>query len=240
MAISFFFLPCCRWSHIPLSSTHNVRRSIGGHHPSLHSRQQSNASILLDQGRLERGSVFFAIIVVTYFWDVNFSTGFIHPLERKSSCKLLSCVLSPQRREIYGSEFHSNWKESEFWSIIFVTWWGGAHPSLACRYCACFLFWLLKHFQVISHEQNLTVTIDEATVGSYYCHAETPGYSQITSRSAEVLMTGRPKISSSQIQTGVEGENVHINCAAISIPEAKSVVWTYHGSALDDSESRPF
>ena len=49
-------------------------------------------------------------------------------------------------------------------------------------------------------------------------------------------MTGRPKITSSESQAGVEGENVHINCAAISIPEAKRVVWTYHDSAIDDSE----
>ena len=49
-------------------------------------------------------------------------------------------------------------------------------------------------------------------------------------------MTGRPKITSSESQTGVEGENVHINCAAISIPEAKRVVWTYHDSAIDDSK----
>ena len=49
-------------------------------------------------------------------------------------------------------------------------------------------------------------------------------------------MTGRPKITSSESQAGVEGENVHINCAAISIPEAKRVVWTYHDSAIDDSK----
>jgi hypothetical protein len=55
-------------------------------------------------------------------------------------------------------------------------------------------------------------------------------------RPAEVLMTGRPKISSFQTQSGVEGENVHINCAATSIPEAKTIEWTYHGSVLDDSK----
>merc|ERR1719323_321204 len=50
-------------------------------------------------------------------------------------------------------------------------------------------------------------------------------------------MTGRPKIRSPQRQTGVEGENVHINCDAISIPEAKSITWTYHDSAIDDTNS---
>ena len=50
-------------------------------------------------------------------------------------------------------------------------------------------------------------------------------------------MTGRPKISSFQTQSGVEGENVHINCAATSIPEAKTIEWTYHGSVLDDTNT---
>ena len=38
------------------------------------------------------------------------------------------------------------------------------------------------------------------------------------------------------LQTGVVGENVHINCAAISIPEAKEVYWKYHGEAIDDGK----
>jgi hypothetical protein len=41
-------------------------------------------------------------------------------------------------------------------------------------------------------------------------------------------------------QTGVVGENVHINCAAISIPESKEVYWKYHGEAIDDGKSASF
>ena len=52
-----------------------------------------------------------------------------------------------------------------------------------------------------------------------------------------MLATGRPKISSLETQFGVEGENVHINCKAVVIPEAESIVWSYHDSILDDSES---
>jgi hypothetical protein len=37
-------------------------------------------------------------------------------------------------------------------------------------------------------------------------------------------------------QTGVVGENVHINCAAISIPEAKEIHWRHHGAAIDDGK----
>ena len=32
------------------------------------------------------------------------------------------------------------------------------------------------------------------------------------------------------------GENVHINCAAVSIPEAKEVYWRYHGETIDDGK----
>ena len=98
------------------------------------------------------------------------------------------------------------------------------------------LFCLFLFHQVVSHEQNITLNINEDSVGNYYCHAEAPGYTPITSRNAEVLMTGRPKISSSESQTGVEGENVNINCAAVVIPEYKSIVWTYHDSVLEDSK----
>jgi len=37
-----------------------------------------------------------------------------------------------------------------------------------------------------------------------------------------------------RFQTGVVGENVHINCAAVSIPETEEVHWKYHGEVIDD------
>ena len=63
---NFFY---CRWSHIPLSSSHYVRRSIGDHHPILHCRQQSSASILLDQRFVFGGTndFFFTSIHLTFF-----------------------------------------------------------------------------------------------------------------------------------------------------------------------------
>ena len=33
-----------------------------------------------------------------------------------------------------------------------------------------------------------------------------------------------------------QSKNVHVNCSATSIPEAKTIEWTYHGSVLDDSK----
>ena len=69
-----FFL-YCRWSHIPLSSSHNVRRSIGDHHPILHCRQQSSASILLDQRFFFGGTTDFFFTSITF--PSFFRTSFI-------------------------------------------------------------------------------------------------------------------------------------------------------------------
>ena len=50
----------------------------------------------------------------------------------------------------------------------------------------------IKNIQVISNRQNLTVPVSEDSIGTYYCHAEVPGYNTITSRpGADVLMTGK-------------------------------------------------
>ena len=45
---------------------------------------------------------------------------------------------------------------------------------------------------------------------------------------------GPPKISSSPGQSGVVGENVHINCAAISVPEHNEIVWMRHGRKIKE------
>ena len=53
---------------------------------------------------------------------------------------------------------------------------------------------------MISEEQNLTLTVTEDTVGSYICQAETDGFPALTSRPAEVLMTGPPIINTHKVQ----------------------------------------
>ena len=42
--------------------------------------------------------------------------------------------------------------------------------------------------------------------------------------------------STYSFQTGVIGDNVHINCAAIAIPETDGVFWKYHGQPIDDGK----
>ena len=51
-----------------------------------------------------------------------------------------------------------------------------------------------------------------------------------------ILFQGPPQIVSSSKQSGVVGENVHINCAAITIPQPKNeeIVWMYHESKISE------
>ena len=53
---------------------------------------------------------------------------------------------------------------------------------------------------MVSEEQNLTLTVSEDSVGTYLCQAETDGFAALTSRPAEVLMTGPPKITTNLVQ----------------------------------------
>ena len=43
-------------------------------------------------------------------------------------------------------------------------------------------------------------------------------------------------IASPDEQTGVLGEDVAVDCAAVSVPEPTTVTWEYHGQRLDESE----
>ena len=95
---------------------------------------------------------------------------------------------------------------------------------------------LSSRLQIISQNQNLTVSVTHDNVGTYFCHAEVPGYAPLTSSPAEILMTGKPNISSNPVQRGVVGDNVHLDCVAITIPPAEKIVWKYHGTQIDESK----
>ena len=68
----------------------------------------------------------------------------------------------------------------------------------------------LFDLQVHSYESNLTVSINEATVGTYICRASVRGFTEISSK-AEILMRGPPRvIRKDQIQFGRVGSNVQV------------------------------
>ncbi len=63
--------------------------------------------------------------------------------------------------------------------------WRGPQRWFSNYFIYCFSWRLKKtllHFQVVSRDQNLTLPINDETIGKYYCHAETPGYASVTSR----------------------------------------------------------
>ncbi len=88
----------------------------------------------------------------------------------------------------------------------------------------------------MSHSQNLTLTLTARTSGVYFCHATVPGFDRVVSRPAEVLTNARPRISSPSAQTGALGGDIHLDCAAVSVPEPHDMHWRYHGKEIDEGE----
>lgn len=94
----------------------------------------------------------------------------------------------------------------------------------------------LMSLQKISVDQNLSIRVQSNTVGDYYCHAQIPEFPPITSRAAEVLMNGPPRILSPETQYAIPGEDAHLNCASSSVPEPTRVEWSFHDAVLDESK----
>lgn len=52
-------------------------------------------------------------------------------------------------------------------------------------------------------------------------------------------MTGPPRFTSATTQSGIVGENVHINCAAISVPQPQKgeIKWIFHETEINEDNS---
>lgn len=97
-------------------------------------------------------------------------------------------------------------------------------------------FWTKGTYnEKISVDQNLSIRVQSNTVGDYYCHAQIPEFPPITSRAAEVLMNGPPRILSPETQYAIPGEDAHLNCASSSVPEPTRVEWSFHDAVLDET-----
>ena len=126
-------------------------------------------------------------------------------------------------------DFVGCFREGGGWILLFDD--AISHTVVMRKYNAWGIDVLL---QIISQDQNLTLIVTDESVGTYFCHAEVEGYAPVTSNPAEILITGRPEITSSQDQMGVVGDNVHIKCTAVAIPQAQRVVWKYHGHTIQE------
>jgi hypothetical protein len=92
---------------------------------------------------------------------------------------------------------------------------------------------------VVSTSPNLTVTVNEDTIGGYFCKASVPGYPDIVEQ-ATIYLKAPPTITSARRQFGTPGDNVQIECIAFSIPKARFVSWSFNGRDINNSTTNEF
>ena len=61
--------------------------------------------------------------------------------------------------------------------------------------------------------------------------------SDVCTFTATIYFAGPPKIFSSPAQSGVVGENVHINCAAVTVPQPDNIVWRHHQATINEGNN---
>ena len=87
-------------------------------------------------------------------------------------------------------------------------------------------------FQVYDYDGNLTVRIDETSIGKYICRASVKGFREI-SASAKVFMRGPPKILNTEaIFYGRVGSNVELSCDAFAVPPPATIQWSNYGFSV--------
>ncbi|XP_073965975.1 irregular chiasm C-roughest protein-like [Choristoneura fumiferana] len=84
----------------------------------------------------------------------------------------------------------------------------------------------------VGSSSNLTVVVNSATAGQYWCRASADGYQDIAAP-AMVYVKGPPRIMSNQTQYGVEGDSVRIECISFSVPKPDYVLWTFAGNEIN-------
>ncbi|XP_037938623.1 irregular chiasm C-roughest protein [Teleopsis dalmanni] len=93
--------------------------------------------------------------------------------------------------------------------------------------------------RVVGSISNLTFTLTNETTGRYYCKANVPGYSEISS-DAYVYLKRSPRISSPHFQYGYTGDTARIECYASSVPKARHVSWTFNGHEISTETSQDY
>lgn len=86
--------------------------------------------------------------------------------------------------------------------------------------------------RLVGNSANLSIVVNENTMGEYICKTDVPGYTEITAK-AQIFMKGPPEIrKSSRIQHATEGTDGKIVCEAFTVPSAEIVEWTFKGQIL--------
>lgn len=98
---------------------------------------------------------------------------------------------------------------------------------------------LFPSAQVVSTSPNLSITVNQDTIGRYFCKASVPGYADIIEQ-ATVYLKGAPTITSARRQFGTPGESVALECIAFSIPKARFVSWSFNGHDINNASNELF
>ncbi|XP_072933879.1 irregular chiasm C-roughest protein-like isoform X2 [Epargyreus clarus] len=80
-------------------------------------------------------------------------------------------------------------------------------------------------------DSDLKMRVTPDNAGRYICRASLEGYPEIESE-ATIFIKGPPKILSNRTQFGSEGENVRIECVALSVPKSDDVTWYFEGREI--------
>ncbi|XP_008201782.1 irregular chiasm C-roughest protein isoform X2 [Nasonia vitripennis] len=94
--------------------------------------------------------------------------------------------------------------------------------------------------RILATTPNITLTVRPESAGRYYCHARVPGFPELTG-SANIYIRAAPTIISQRTQYVPDEGLIKVQCIAISVPKADSVVWSFAGRDLNfSSNNTPF
>ncbi|XP_058798126.1 irregular chiasm C-roughest protein-like isoform X3 [Phymastichus coffea] len=95
--------------------------------------------------------------------------------------------------------------------------------------------------RIIATTSNISVSVRaENDAGRYYCHARVPGFPELTG-SANIYIRAPPTIISQRTQYVPDEGLVKVQCIAITVPKAESVLWSFAGRELNfTSNNTPF
>lgn len=115
------------------------------------------------------------------------------------------------------------------------------HISIESFFCFSHFYFtqINYHPKVVGTKKKLKLTVSSDTAGRYFCKANVPGFPEIKS-AADVFLKQQPKISSNRQQYGMVGDTTQLECAAISIPRARHISWSFHGREINGADDPEF
>ncbi|XP_022251226.1 irregular chiasm C-roughest protein-like isoform X2 [Limulus polyphemus] len=90
-----------------------------------------------------------------------------------------------------------------------------------------------KSSQVVGTDRELVIPkMTPERTGRYTCHASVTGFPELSADSL-VFIKGPPIVKGPDIQYGIEGQKVKVECLITSVPEPSRVVWMKQSKVVD-------